>query len=125
MGRIKFTFNIGLQYHSAQVTMNYSASAPARITWRTKIMHDKTLAGDDRIFTYPDVHGCSKGTVSCKVVESRYGDGHNVLPYESKWKVYWEAYGTRLIVDGESYPGGPKAQSDRATCYKTVSCKFK
>ncbi len=105
--------------------MTYSSAKPARITWRTKIMHHKTLASDDRIFTYPDVHGCSAGVYTCEEFEGRYGDGWNVLPYQTDWKVYWEAYNTSLIVGGVTYPGSPKAQSDRATCYKTVSCKFK
>lgn len=115
---------VALHNHSANVTMTYQATHAVRLTWRTKIMHHKTLAGDDLIFTYPDVHGCSYSAQTCQSYEDRYGDGYDRLPYQTDWKVYWEVYNTSLIVNGERYPGDPKAQSDRATCYKTVSCKF-
>lgn len=124
LGSTRMTIAVALHNHSENVTMTAASTQAVRLTWRTKIMHHKTLASDDLIFTYPDVHGCSVATKTCQDYEDRYGDGYNVLPYQTDWKVYWEVYNTALVVDGVRYPGSPKAQSDRATCYKTVSCKF-
>lgn len=90
-GRVRFTFNIGLHGHSANVWMTARADHPARLTWRTRIREDKNLMGDETVFTYPDTHGCSLYTYTCEDYEDR---------------------------------GSPKAQSDRATCYITVRCKF-
>lgn len=124
-GNIRMTIEVGLHGHSANVWMTSRASDPVKLTWRLKLMHDKTLAFDDLIFRYPDVQGCSIYKYTCQSYEDRYGDGYNKLPYEHAWKVYWEVYNTQLIVGGAVYPGSPTAQSDRATCYITVPCKFK
>ncbi|WP_311208462.1 MULTISPECIES: hypothetical protein [unclassified Aeromicrobium] len=123
-GSVKMTLNIGLHNHSANVWMTADATRKIRLTWKTRIRRDISKGQDYTVFNYPDVHGCSTATYQCKDTESRYGDGYNVLPYISKAKVFWEVHNTSLIVNGEKYPGSPKAQSDRATCYKGTSCKF-
>lgn len=124
-GVIKFTFRIGLHNHSANVSMMAELSQKARLTWTTRIRHHKAGKKDSTVFTYPRVHGCSSPSSICKDFEGRYDDGYNELPYENKWKVFWEAYDMHLVVNGEAFPSfNAKAQSDRATCYKTVSCKF-
>lgn len=123
-GSIRFTFNIGLHNHSANVWMTADATREVRVTWRTRIRHHIGGAPDENVFVYPDTHGCSTAKLTCKDYEDRYGDGYNKLPRQTGWKVFWEAYNTSLIVDGTKYPGSPKAQSDRATCYKVANCKF-
>lgn len=61
----------------------------------------------------------------CSLTEDRYGDGYSRFPYDGK-KYFLDAYNWNLYVGETMYRNiGGSAQSDRATCYKTTSCKFK
>lgn len=125
IGWVRMTVYVGLHNHSAQVGMRVQSNHKIRFTWRLRIQHDRNNWPDETIFVYPDVEGCSYyGTTVCYTTEDRYGDGWNKLPYQNKWKVFFEMYKTSLIYNGEKYPGSPSAKSDRFYCYKTVSCKF-
>ena len=96
-----------------------------KLNWRLRIRHHhKGARGDSTSFTYPDVQGPSRYTTSYSKTESRYGDGYDQLPYETNWVVFLDSYDMRIRLAGTEVKMWGSVQSDRATCYKTVSCKF-
>lgn len=125
-GWINYTYNIALYNHSATVKMHYWEKTGKKVimTWRLRIRHDIDGWFDDTVFTYPDVLGALTYTQGYTETEDRYGDGYNKLPYEKGWKVFWDSYDISIRYAGTNVYADNTAQSDRATCYKTVSCKF-
>lgn len=126
-GWVSYTYTIALYNHSASVQMGYieTTGKAVLMNWRLRIRHDKTAARDTTLFTYPEVMGPSTYRQTYSETEERYGDGYNRLPYETDWKVFWDSYDISIRYGGINVYSDNTAQSDRATCYKTVSCKFK
>lgn len=125
-GLTSYTYNISIHNHSADVTMSYFETTEKSIwmNWRLRIRHDKTLARDDTIFTYPDVLGPATAKQHFTETESRNGDGYNKLPYQKGWKVFWDSYNVSIRYKAYNVVADNTAQSDRLICYKTVPCKF-
>lgn len=122
--RIPVTIRTSILNHSADVKMSYTATPAVSVIWSLRIRRDNNLAPDDTVFTYPDAYGSSYATSNWTYTESAYGDGYNMLPYDGK-KYFFDIYGIRLFASGKVQNVAGSVQSDRMTCYKTVSCKFK
>ena len=122
--RIPMTVRTTLYNHSADVKMSYTSSRAISVIWSLRIRRDNTLSGDDTVFTYPEAQGSESAKTSFSTLESAYGDGYNALPYDGK-KYFYDLYAIRLYASGKVLHAAGSVQSDRMTCYKTVSCKFK
>ena len=125
-GKMRFTYTIGLHNHSGDVYMQYfeTTGAPILVQWRLRLRQDFNLADDLTLFTYPLVEGSTSYVQSYTEHEGRYGDGYNQMPYVTGAKVFWDSYNLSLRYAGTLIRPLGTLQSDRATCYKTVSCKF-
>ncbi|WP_203758764.1 hypothetical protein [Cellulomonas chitinilytica] len=110
--------------HSADVKMSYTASPAVSVIWSLRIRRDNNLATDDTVFTYPEAYGSSYATSSYSFLEDAYSEGYNQLPYDGK-KYFYDLYAIRMSASGKVLNILGSVQSDRMTCYKTVSCKFK
>lgn len=122
---VPINLKVSLYNHSAQVTQSYSSGTAVSATWRMRIRRDNPLWFDDTIYTYGDVYGSSFFTRAWGPnVESRYGEAWNKLPYDGA-KYFWDLYGITLKTPTGQIGILGSVQSDRATCYKTVPCKFK
>lgn len=116
---------LSLYNHSPQVTQSYSSGTAVSATWRMRIRRDNPFWFDDTVCTYGDVYGSSFFTRFWGPnVESRYGEAWNKLPYDGA-KYFWDLYGITLKTPTGQIGILGSVQSDRATCYKTVPCKFK
>jgi len=126
-GKTNFSYSIGISNHSANVDMSYfeTSGVGIKLTWRLRLRHDISFGSDTTLFTYPNVEGPYYYTQSYSEHEDRYGDGYNTMPYQTDWKVFWDSYNLNLVYGGTAITAAGTVQSDRATCYKTVSCKFK
>lgn len=125
-GWTSYSYYISIYNHSADVKMSYFETTGKSIlmNWRLRIRHDISLGFDTTVFTYPDVMGPATYRQNYSETEGRYGDGYNKLPYEKSWKVFWDSYNVSIRYGGVNVYADNTAQSDRAICYKTVSCKF-
>jgi hypothetical protein len=116
---------VGLYHHSPAVTMSYTSSTAVSATWRVRIQRDNPLWFDDTIYTYGLVYGSSLFTRAYgPKVEPYYGEGYNRLPKDGL-RYFIDLYGITLKTPSGQIGILGSGQSDRATCYKTVSCKFK
>jgi hypothetical protein len=125
-GLLHYTYTIALYNHSATVKMGYIETTGKGVwmNWRLRIRHDINLGPDDTVFTYGDVMGPLTYRSTYSETEDRYGEGYDELPYQTRWKVFWDSYNISIRYGGSLVKADNTAQSDRATCYKTVSCKF-
>jgi hypothetical protein len=125
-GATRFTFTVGLHWHSANVDMRWreTSGAPIIFNWRLRTRHDINNASDETTFTYPDSYGPSGYTTYGGAYEDRYGDGYNTLPYQYNWKMFFNAYNISVRYAGTYLGIWGSVQSDRFYCYKTVSCKY-
>lgn len=129
IGKVKYTVPINLKVnlynHSPRVTQSYWTEKAASATWRMGIRRDNPLWADDTIFTNSRVYGSSFYKLNWgPYIESHYGEGYKRLPYDGK-KYFLDLYNITLKTPTGQVGILGSVQSDRATCYKTVSCKFK
>ena len=118
------TIRTNIKNHSADLTMGYRSSPASSLIWSVRVRRDNNLAPDDTVFTFPDSYGSSPIAGSYTTSEGAYGDGYNVLPYDGA-KYFYDIYNVRFSNGSTIVNAVGSAQSDRMTCYKTVSCKFK
>jgi hypothetical protein len=122
---VPINLKVGLYNHSATVTMSYTSSQAVSVTWRMRIQRDVPLWFDDTIYRYSPVYGSSFFTRGYGPrVEQYYGAGYNRLPYDGQ-RYFFDLYDITLKTPTGQIGILGSVQSDRATCYKTVSCKFK
>jgi hypothetical protein len=122
---VPINLKVGLYNHSATVTMSYTSSKAVSVTWRMRIQRDVPLWFDDTIFRYSPVYGSSFFTRAYgPKIEQYYGSGYNRLPYDGQ-RYFFDLYDITLKTPTGQIGILGSVQSDRATCYKTVSCKFK
>lgn len=122
---VPINLKVSLYNHSPQVTQSYSSGTAVSATWRMRIRRDNPFRFDDTVYTYGDVFGSSFFTRFWGPnVESRYGEAWNKLPYDGA-QYFWDLYGITLKTPTGQIGILGSVQSDRATCYKTVPCKFK
>ncbi|MFF3013718.1 hypothetical protein [Streptomyces sp. NPDC057939] len=122
---ISFNFKIGLHHHSGRVDMRWSSAYPVSLTYNLRIRRDVAQWPDDTVYGYEDqLYGSSTPAKSYTRTEGQNGNGHNRLPYDGK-RYFWDAWNLHLRIDGTAVSTAGSVQSDRATCYKTTTCKFK
>lgn len=122
---VPVNLKVGLYYHSPTVTMSYTSSKAVSVTWRMRIQRDVPLWFDDTIYRYSPVYGSSLFTRAYgPKIEQYYGSGYNKLPYDGL-RYFFDLYDITLKTPSGQIGILGSVQSDRATCYKTVSCKFK
>ncbi|MFS0701845.1 hypothetical protein AB6N24_17875 [Cellulomonas sp. 179-A 4D5 NHS] len=121
---VPVTVRTSLYNHSADVKMSYTSSPAVSLIWSLRIRRDnRPLQADDTVFSYPFAFGSSYASSNFSVTEGRYGDGYNQLPYDGK-RYFFDLYSLRMSASGRVINIAGTVQSDRMTCYKTVSCKF-
>jgi hypothetical protein len=122
---VPINLKVGLFNHSATVTQSYTSATPVSATWQMRIRRDNPLWVDDTIYSYGLVCGSSFFTRAYgPKVEQYYGEAWNKLPKDGK-KYFWDLHNITLKTPTGQIGILGSVQSDRATCYKTVSCKFK
>ncbi|MFE2171207.1 hypothetical protein ACFXB3_40005 [Streptomyces sp. NPDC059447] len=122
---VSFNFKIGLHDHSGNVAMRWSSAYPVSLTYSLRIRRDVTLAFDETVYAYEEhLYGSSVPAKSYTRTEGQNGIGHKRLPADGK-RYFWDAWNLHLRIDGTAVSTAGSVQSDRATCYKTTSCKFK
>lgn len=90
-----------------------------------RIRRDNPFWVDDTVYEYGLVYGSSFFTRAYgPKVEQYYGEGYKRLPKDGA-RYFFDLYGITLKTPSGQIGILRSVQSDRATCYKTVSCKFK
>lgn len=121
--RIPVSVKTRLYNHSPRLTMGYSSSKAVSLIWSVRVRRDNNLAPDDTVFTFPDAYGSYTRVGLFTATEGERGDGYNSLPYDGK-RYFIDLYNLRLYDGKSTLNIQGSVQSDRMTCYKTVSCKF-
>lgn len=122
---VPINLKISLYGHSGRVTQSYTSEKAVSATWRMRIRRDNPNWWDDTVFSYSTVYGSSFFTRAWgPKVESQYGEGYKKLPYD-RLKYFWDLHNITLKTPTGTIGIWGSVQSDRATCYKTVACKFK
>lgn len=122
--RIPVSVKTRIYNHSPRITMSYSSSKPISVVWSVRVRRDNNLRGDDTVYNYADAYGSSYLTTMYSTTEDQYGDGYNALPYDGK-RYFIDLHAIRLYDGKKVLNVAGSVQSDRMTCYKTVSCKFR
>lgn len=121
-----FSYTISIYYHSADVLMRYfdSTSTPIELKWDERLRHNIGGGSDQTTWTAPFDYGPTTPYSAYSELIDHRNTGYNILPFQTGWKMFFDAFNMGIYYNGTYQGVGGSVQSTRFTCYKTVDCKF-